>query len=154
VNLFWHLFQRARDFLDEHPQLSSLHLIPQLRLINHGDDPCRFNLPTVNYNLAAIMPDIPSEFEQRSYREVILYHRHAPDVVDGITAGTGRERLMQIYPNHCTLPATSLCMCSSTRQSWVPQGASADWIYRCRCQLQEDDYITLYVLPLPPAPPR
>jgi hypothetical protein len=64
-NPFSHMFRRARDVLDENPGLSSLRLNPQLRLITtQNDDPRRYNLPTVNYELAAVIPDISSEFRQ------------------------------------------------------------------------------------------
>jgi hypothetical protein len=92
-NPFSHMFRRARDVLDENPGLSSLRLNPQLRLITtQHDDPCWYNLPTVNHELAAVISDISSEFGQRSYWDVILYLHHADSAEYG--------SLKHIYPNH------------------------------------------------------
>ena len=70
-----------------------MQLNPQLHLITtQNDDPHQYNLPTVNHELAAVIPDIPSEFRQRSYWDVILYLHHADSAEHGY--------LKHIYPNH------------------------------------------------------
>jgi hypothetical protein len=74
------MFCWARDVLDENSGLSSLRLNPQLHLITaQNGDPRRYNLPTVNHELAAVIPNIPSEFGQQSHQDVILYLHYASD---------------------------------------------------------------------------
>jgi hypothetical protein len=104
-NPFFHVFRRARDVLDEHPRLSSLRLTPQLQLItNNNDDPRRYNLPTVNHELAAVMPDILSEFGQCGYCNVILHlcnpSAQPADLISDRLATAANQGLTQIYPNH------------------------------------------------------
>src|SRR6267143_437238 len=51
------IYHRARDILNNNSNLSILRLNPQLRLIpNWNEDPRRYNLPTVNSELALLIP--------------------------------------------------------------------------------------------------
>jgi hypothetical protein len=75
-NPFWRLYHRAVDILNSNTNLSSLRLNPQLRLItDRNQDPRRYNLPTVNTELSALIPDIPGEYASPSYRDILLYRR-------------------------------------------------------------------------------
>jgi PIF1-like helicase/Helitron helicase-like domain at N-terminus/Helicase len=93
-NPFYKLYHRARDILEQQPGLASLRLTPQLRLIsNDGSDPRRYNLPTVNHELAALISDIPSEYGRPGNRDILLYLRHA-------TLATQSQFLTIIHPEH------------------------------------------------------
>lgn len=62
-NLYSKIYHRAHDILNRNSDLSCLRLNPQLRLIpNKNEDPRRYNLPTVNSELAVLIPDIPGEY--------------------------------------------------------------------------------------------
>ena len=62
-NPFHKLYRRTKEVLEQQHSLTSLRLTPQLRLItNNGTNPRRYNLPTVNHELAALIPDIPLEY--------------------------------------------------------------------------------------------
>jgi hypothetical protein len=101
-NPFHRLFHRARDVLEAHADLLYIRLNPQLRLTLPADrDPRRYNLPSVNHELAAVIPDIPAEFESSSYRDIYLYRRHAP-VIGTTTAGItpGSHFLTKIQSDH------------------------------------------------------
>jgi hypothetical protein len=58
-NPYSKIYHRAHDILNRNSDLSCLRLNPQLRLIpNKNEDPRRYNLPTVNSELAVLIPDI------------------------------------------------------------------------------------------------
>ena len=93
-NPFYKLYYRTRDILERQPSLTSLRLTPQLRLIsNDGSDPHRYNLPTVNHELAALIPDIPSEYGRPGNRDILLYLRHA-------SFATQSPFLTRVHPEH------------------------------------------------------
>ena len=93
-NPFHKLYRRTREILEQQRNLTSLRLTPQLRLIsNDGSDPRRYNLPTVNHELAAFIPDIPSEYGGQGYRDILLYLRHA-------SFATQSRFLTRIHPDH------------------------------------------------------
>jgi len=61
---------------------------------NDGNDPRWYNLPTVNHELAAFIPDILSEYRGgQGYRDILLYLRHA-------SFTTQSQFLTRIHPDH------------------------------------------------------
>ena len=76
-NPFHKLYYRASEILHQQAALTPLRLTPQLRLTcNDGSDLRRYNLPTINHELVALIPDIPSEYGRRGYRDILLYLQH------------------------------------------------------------------------------
>jgi hypothetical protein len=96
-NHYSELYYRAHDILNRNPDLSSLRLTPQLRLIpNYNNaDPRRYNLPTITSELAALIPDIPGEYGSPSFRDILLYPRTRPG-----SSSDFEHSLTRIYPNH------------------------------------------------------
>jgi hypothetical protein len=71
-NPYSELYHRAQDILNRNSDLSCLRLNPQLKLIpNRNEDPHRYNLPAVNSELAALIPDIPGEYGSPSSRDIL-----------------------------------------------------------------------------------
>ena len=95
-NPYSKIYHRAHDILNRNSSLSCLRLNPQLRLIpNKNEDPHRYNLPTVNSELAVLIPDIPGEYGSPSFRDILLYRRSVPD-----STGNGEHFLTRIHADH------------------------------------------------------
>jgi hypothetical protein len=77
-NPFYHIFFRAREFLQNHPSETFIRLNPQLRLITNHTGGRQYDLPSVTTELAAFVPDIPRERADPGYRDIQLYLRQAP----------------------------------------------------------------------------
>jgi hypothetical protein len=74
-------------------------------VLRAGEDHRRYNLPTVNHQLAAVIPDIPAEYSESRSRDICLYLRQAPDFYDAETAGASASTettriLTTIHPEH------------------------------------------------------
>lgn len=90
-NPYYHLLLRAKEVLDQNQSLRQLNLTPRLRLVRHPSQDRRYDLPIsqANDEIAGFVPDIPVEYGEPGYRDLLIYLRQAPNVhqhraLDGI----------------------------------------------------------------------
>lgn len=116
---FHRFFIRAHEVLDGHPGLPYLRLNSQLRLLPPGrdQDARRYNLPTVSSEIAAFMPDIPSEYGGTGYRDVLIYLRGRPcrQPRTGALSVVMGEDVLEVNEEDATVsPTSTQSICSTS----------------------------------------
>ncbi|EFE43857.1 hypothetical protein TRV_01369, partial [Trichophyton verrucosum HKI 0517] len=84
-NPYYRLFRCVREVLQENIELGHVRLTPSLRLMKDPDSGQQYDLPVsqANTEIAGFIPDIPHEYGDTGYRDVLLYLKEAPDLTRG-----------------------------------------------------------------------